>query len=83
MNLQTIESRVSPSFAAMSPRSPLSADSVVLRHLRSRSEIEGVMHLRGEIDLSVHNSAGSGFLSLEKKETNSGLSSLLTSTGTS
>lgn len=58
-------------------------DSVVLRPLRSRAEIESILHLRSEIDLSAHNSDGSGFASLEKKETNSGSSALSNLTETS
>src|SRR4051812_34471698 len=42
---------------------------VVLHHLRTPSEIEEIVHLRGEIDLSVHAAAGPQFERLEKKET--------------
>jgi hypothetical protein len=54
---------------AFGPR-PSLAEHVVLRHLRSAAEIESVMHLREEIDLSVHTAAGrQQFEALEKKET--------------
>ncbi|HSV79380.1 MAG TPA: hypothetical protein VLK85_09275 [Ramlibacter sp.] len=45
------------------------ADDVVLRHLQTPAEIASVMHLREEIDLSVHAAAGPQFATLEKKET--------------
>jgi len=49
---------------------PSLADHVVLRHLRSAREVESVLHLREEIDLSVHTAAGrQQFEALEKKET--------------
>jgi hypothetical protein len=47
---------------------PFHADSVTLRHLRTPAEIEAVLPLRDEIDLSVHLSAGQTFHTLEKKE---------------
>jgi hypothetical protein len=64
------------------PSAP-AVESVVLRHLRSPAEIEAILHLRDEIDLSAHNSAGSNFSSLEKKETSWGSSAHSSSTGTS
>jgi hypothetical protein len=55
---------------------PLSfSDRVQLRHLRTHAEIEQVLPLRQEIDLSAH-AAGEEFLRLEKKETNWGSSVL-------
>jgi hypothetical protein len=55
---------------------PLSfSDRVQLRHLRTHADIEQVLPLRQEIDLSAH-AAGDEFLRLEKKETNWGLSAL-------
>lgn len=48
----------------------LGVNHVVLKHLRTEAEISGVLHLREEIDLSVHATAGSQFQALEKKETN-------------
>ena len=73
MNLQTHSTTPNPTFGMMCPpKGPLAIDSVVLRHLRTSVEIEAVLHLREEIDLSAHNSAGN-FAALEKKETNSGL----------
>jgi hypothetical protein len=77
MNLQTSYSAVVPLFGLMTaPHGQSAMDSVVLRHLRSQKEIESVLHLRNEIDLSVHHSAGSNFAALEKKEMKSALSSL-------
>jgi len=54
------------------------ARDVVLRHLKRSDEIAGVLHLREEIDLSVHAAAGPHFATLEKKETKSASSSALT-----
>ena len=54
---------------AMARAAPLDfARSVVFRHLRTRGEIEQVLHLREGIDLSVH-ASDPEFLALEKKET--------------
>jgi len=51
------------------------ADALKLHHLRTPRQIASVLHLRGEIDLSVHAAAGQEFIRLEKKETTSGSSS--------
>ena len=84
MNLQTSHTPAHRPVGMMVPLSGRSAfDSVVLRHLKTPAEIESVMHLRGEIDLSVHASASSDFASLEKKETNWGSCSHSSSTGNS
>ena len=70
MNLQGSYQAPNPSFGPlMSPlKGGLEVESVVLRPLRTHSEIEAVLHLRDEIDLSAHYGAGN-FRSLEKKET--------------
>lgn len=47
-----------------------SLHDVVLHHLRTREEIDSIVFLRDEIDLSVHTAAGASFEILEKKETN-------------
>ncbi|MEO7548678.1 MAG: hypothetical protein ABIT82_09670 [Ramlibacter sp.] len=60
-------------------RAAFIAEGMVLRHLASTAEIAGVLHLRDEIDLSVH-AADSNFARLEKKETSSGLCSDSSST---
>ncbi|MDB5870961.1 MAG: hypothetical protein JWQ07_403 [Ramlibacter sp.] len=84
MNIQASYSPAAPSFGLMNPaRGPVGADTVVLRHLKSRSEIETVLHLRDEIDLSAHNSASSNFVAIEKKETSVVLCSRSTWTGSS
>ncbi len=71
MNLQTHAAPGFRSFGAMPPlEGPLDTDSVVLRPLKTAKDIESIMHLRGQIDLSAHTGAGSDFRSLEKKETN-------------
>ena len=77
MELQTRYTPTAPSFAMMlPPLEPRGIEAVTLRHLKTSSEIESVLHLREEIDLSVHASASSNFAALEKKETNWGLSAL-------
>ncbi|MCW2573952.1 MAG: hypothetical protein JWO88_4010 [Frankiales bacterium] len=69
------------SAAALQGRRPFSIDDLVLRHLRTPADIARVLHLREEIDLSVHAAAGPHFATLEKKETSAGLCSVLNSTG--
>ena len=59
-------------------RETYAARDVVLRHLKRSDEIAGVLHLREEIDLSVHAAAGPHFATLEKKETSAASSSALT-----
>ncbi|MDE2605547.1 MAG: hypothetical protein KGL68_06475 [Burkholderiales bacterium] len=60
---------------------PSVARDVVLRHLKDPAEIATVLHLRDEIDLSVHAAGGlQQFESLEKKETSAGSCSPSTST---
>lgn len=51
---------------------------VRLVHLRTPAQIERVLPLREEIDLSAHTAAGRSFHELEKKET-SWVSSVLSS----
>lgn len=65
-----------PPMGTMAGRAGVDIAQVVLSHLRSPCEIEAVRHLRDEIDLSVHAAAGSQFLTLEKKETSAGSSSV-------
>jgi hypothetical protein len=51
-------------------RDSLRFHDVVLHHLRTPAEIEGIIDLRDEIDLSIHAAAGrQQFEGLEKKET--------------
>jgi hypothetical protein len=64
--------------AAQREREPFAARQVVLRHLKQSDEIASVLHLREEIDLSVHAAAGPHFATLEKKETSADSSSGLT-----
>jgi hypothetical protein len=50
---------------------------VVLHHLRTPQEVESIVSLRDEIDLSVHAASGrQQFETLEKKETSAGSSSV-------
>jgi hypothetical protein len=44
-------------------------EAMVLRHLKHLDQISSVLHLREEIDLSVHAASGRHFVELEKKET--------------
>ena len=62
-----------PPLAVPMPSQPA---GVVLHHLRTPSEIAEIVHLRGEIDLSVHAAAGPHFERLEKKETSAGSSAV-------
>lgn len=72
MNLQASALPSSRPYGGMNPPAASPAiGSVVLRHLRTPAEIESILHLRGEIDLSAHTA---DFLSLEKKETSWGSS---------
>jgi hypothetical protein len=79
MELQTH----SPSALVMPPpmggdmAQSFSAHRVVVRHLRTPGEIASVLHLRDEIDLSVHAASGRHFEILEKKETSAATSSVL------
>ena len=78
MNLQPTSENpasIQPFAGPFTPRPPLAIRDVVLRHLRTPPEIAEVLHLRDEIDLSVHAAAGPLFAALEKKET-SAVSSL-------
>lgn len=84
MNLQASHTPAQRHVGMMVPPSgPSGFDGLILRHLTTPSEIESVLHLREEIDLSVHSSASSNFASLEKKETNWGLCSPSNSMATS
>lgn len=69
MDLGTLEERrVTPS--PLLPLQPAAAGSrLKLHRLRTPRQVASVLHLRDEIDLSVHAAAGSQFLHLEKKET--------------
>ena len=53
---------------------------LTLRPLEGPEEIGSILHLRGEIDLSVHAAAGPEFERLEKKETSSAVRSPSNST---
>jgi len=57
-------------------RMPLVLGEVVLHHLKSARDIEQVLHLRDEIDLSAHLAAGGDFFAREKKETSAAWCSL-------
>ncbi|MBC5764427.1 hypothetical protein [Ramlibacter albus] len=54
-------------------RPEFDVSDIVVTPLHGAAEIASVLHLRDEIDLSVHTRGGvEQFLSLEKKEMNSG-----------
>jgi hypothetical protein len=55
---------------------PLVAQEVVVRHLKTSSEIRAVQRLRQEIDLAVHARLNPNFHTDEKKETRSEFPSL-------
>ena len=69
----TVPARHLPQAFGSQPQS--FSDRVQLRHLRTHAEIEKVLPLRQEIDLSAH-AMGDEFLRLEKKETKWGSSAL-------
>lgn len=66
---------VQPAVQPATQRPVIHAQQLAIRHLRTRAEIETIMHLRDAIDLSVH-AAAPQFLAREKKETNAVLSGL-------
>ena len=71
MNLQTV------TCSAIQPpalRQSASVEDFSIRHLKTFRDIEDILYLREEIDLSVHSATGPEFLELEKKETNAALS---------
>ena len=80
MNLHTAHAIAPPAFRPLDLSCAPAIGSVVLRRLRTAADIDSVLHLRDEIDLSAHRGA-SNFRSLEQKETNSGLSSRSSLTG--
>jgi len=82
MHLQTLTASPGTHHAPMpAGEAPPVARDVVLRHLKDPAEIASVMHLREEIDLSVHTVAGvQQFESLEKKKTSAASSSPSTCT---
>ncbi|MBG9389745.1 hypothetical protein [Caenimonas aquaedulcis] len=83
MNLQTSHLPAALPFGMMvASQEPAGIESVVLRHLKTHEEIEAVLPLRDEINLSALNGAAD-FHTLEKKETKSGLSSLSSLTASS
>lgn len=70
MNLQSDSSPVAATLPPALARQPFSSTDVVLQHLKTPVQVASVLHLRDEIDLSVHAAAGpQSFVSLEKKET--------------
>jgi hypothetical protein len=80
MNLQTspLRARTFPPLAVSGRPAPF--DLVELRPLKAPADIATVLHLRDEIDLSVHAAAGLHFEALEKKETSAAWSSRSTCT---
>jgi len=82
--MESIHAASARPVAYMPPPSPareaFQIHDVVLHHLRTPQEIESIVFLRDEIDLSVHAAAGrQQFETLEKKETSAGSSSVSSS----
>jgi len=73
MNLQTAVPYTSGS-AFMPARVPSSVNDFSIRHLKTHAEIERILSLRNEIDLSVHTAHEADFFTREKKETSAVLS---------
>jgi hypothetical protein len=55
---------------AVTQRQAIAIERLAIHHLQTPSEIASILHLRENIDLSVHARAGGEFQRLEKKETN-------------
>ena len=66
--------------AVLHARAASPASRLKLHRLRTPAQVASVLHLRDEIDLSVHAAAGPQFLHLEKKETSWASSSVSSST---
>lgn len=71
MNLQHV---TVPSMAHLGGLRTQTVNDFAIRRLKTSLEIEDILYLREEIDLSVHEAAGAAFSALEKKETNAALS---------
>jgi hypothetical protein len=69
MNLEPQARATAPLLPPVPAALPSLVDGMVLRHLTTASQVASVLHLRDEIDLSVHAAAGRQFVELEKKET--------------
>lgn len=69
MDLGLIQDRRAGTAPALHTPPAPAGRSLQLHRLRTPSQVATVLHLRDEIDLSVHAAAGSQFLHLEKKET--------------
>lgn len=74
MNLQAVQPGCTPVVVSTTRPAPFNSEDIVLRHLKTPSEIASVLHLRDEIDLSAHAACGARFAALEKKETSLGSS---------
>ena len=70
MNLQSVQSSYAEhaALALAGHKGEFCVDEVVVRHLKTPEEIASVLHLREEIDLSVHAALAPQFEALEKKE---------------
>jgi hypothetical protein len=71
MNLQASSRSADPLALA---RYPILIDDLAIRHLRTQSQIEEILHLREAIDLSVHSAGSPDFRAREKKVTSAVLS---------
>lgn len=75
MNLQAVQPARAPGTLVPSARATsFNSEDIVLRHLKTPSDIASVLHLREEIDLGAHAACGAQFAELEKKETSLGSS---------
>ena len=63
------DNRASGAPALHAQRASTPTGGLKLHRLRTPEQVATVLHLRDEIDLSVHAAAGPHFLHLEKKET--------------
>ena len=74
------DQRASGAPALHAQRASTPTGRLKLHRLRTPEQVATVLHLRDEIDLSVHAAAGPQFLHLEKKETSWASSWLSSST---
>lgn len=80
MDLATLHQDRAEQVSVLAAEPPHAVRHLRLHRLRTPQQVATVLHLRGEIDLSVHAAAGPRFQQLEKKETSWASSSASSST---
>jgi hypothetical protein len=69
MDLGTLQDHRAGAMPLLHAQPAQAGGRLKLNRLRTPAQVATVLHLRGEIDLSVHAAAGPQFQHLEKKET--------------